>query len=55
VDRIIPPGITFDDVIEQNLDAAKCVIVLWSRESVKSKWVKTEASEGIGVEFSFLF
>ena len=45
-DRIIPPGRTFDEVIEEEIDSAKCVVVLWSRESVKSKWVRTEASEG---------
>ena len=45
-DRIIPPGKTFDQVIEEALDAAKCVIVLWSGESVSSDWVKNEAREG---------
>jgi hypothetical protein len=45
-DRKIPYGSTFDEVIEQNLEIAKCVIVLWSKESVLSRWVKTEASEG---------
>ena len=45
-DRSILPGETFDTVIEEALDAAKCVIVLWSRTSVSSKWVKIEASEG---------
>jgi hypothetical protein len=44
-DREIPPGRTFDDVIEEALTDAKCVIVLWSRDSVQSEWVKTEASE----------
>ncbi len=45
-DRKIPPGRTFDEVIEEALDAAKCVVVLWSKASVKSDWVKEEASEG---------
>ncbi len=45
-DRKIPPGRTFDEVIEEALDAAKCVVVLWSKASVKSGWVKEEASEG---------
>ncbi len=46
-DRAIPPGKTFDQVIEEALDAAKCVIVLWSNQSVASHWVKTEAAEGL--------
>jgi formylglycine-generating enzyme required for sulfatase activity len=45
-DRSIPPGKTFDAVIEEALDAANCVIVLWSHTSVSSDWVKTEAAEG---------
>lgn len=45
-DRIIPPGKTFDQVIEEALDAAKCEIVLWSRGSVSSDWVKNETREG---------
>ena len=45
-DRKIPYGKTFDEVIEENLDAARCVIVLWTKTSVASKWVKTEASDG---------
>jgi len=45
-DRTIAPGRTWDEVIEEALDAARCVIVVWSRTSVKSKWVRTEADEG---------
>lgn len=45
-DRIIPPGRTFYEVIEEELDKAKCVVVLWSEKSIKAKWVITEASEG---------
>src|SRR5215470_5197497 len=44
-DRQIAPGQTFDEVIEKALDEASCVVVLWSSTSVKSDWVKTEASE----------
>ncbi len=44
-DRYIPHGQSFDDVIEVNLDASKCVVVLWSEKSVKSRWVRTEAGE----------
>ena len=46
-DRSIPPGRSFDQVIEEALNAAKCVVVLWSRSSIGSDWVKTEAAEGL--------
>jgi hypothetical protein len=45
-DRDIPPGQSFDVVIESALESARCVVVLWSGESVASDWVKTEAAEG---------
>lgn len=44
-DRIIPPGKTFDDVIVEELGAARCVIVLWSKAAVASPWVRDEAQE----------
>jgi hypothetical protein len=44
-DRKIPFGKSFDEVIEQALGEAKCAIVLWSAVSVKSEWVRNEASE----------
>jgi len=43
-DREIPVGKNFDQVIEEELNAARCVVVLWSKESVQSRWVKTESS-----------
>jgi hypothetical protein len=45
-DRKIPLGRSFDEVIEQSLAEAQCVIVLWSSTSVASEWVRNEASEG---------
>ena len=45
-DREIPPGRSFDEVIQEAIDEARCVVVLWSRHSVASNWVKTEAVEG---------
>ncbi len=45
-DRAIPVGKTFDEVIEEALEASKCVVVIWSKNSVTSRWVKAEASEG---------
>ena len=47
-DRTIPPGRVFDEVIQEALAAAKCVVVLWSQASVASNWVKTEAAEAAG-------
>ena len=37
-------GKQFDEVIQNQLDAAKCVIVIWSKSSVDSRWVREEAS-----------
>jgi hypothetical protein len=47
-DKSIPPGKSFDEVIEGALNEAKCVIVVWSNQSVLSKWVKVEAAEADG-------
>lgn len=45
-DRRIPPGKTFDEAIEEAITAAACVVVVWSKDSVQSRWVKNEAAEG---------
>jgi formylglycine-generating enzyme required for sulfatase activity len=46
-DRTVPPGKTFDEVIEAALDAGSCVIVLWSEAAVASQRVRAEAGEGL--------
>lgn len=46
-DSEIPPGEFFDDAIGRALDAAKCVVTLWSKSSVKSPWVREEAAQGL--------
>lgn len=43
-DPNIKPGQSFDQVIEHELDAAKCVVVLWSERSINREWVKNEAA-----------
>lgn len=45
-DRSILPGRDFQEVIEQALLEAACVVVLWSSWSVRSDWVREEAAEG---------
>lgn len=45
-DRDIPIGRSVDQFIVEKLYEANCVIVLWSRKSVESDWVKDEADEG---------
>jgi hypothetical protein len=44
-DRDIPIGQRFDNVIEEELAKAYCVIVIWTKRSVVSEWVKNEANE----------
>jgi hypothetical protein len=43
-DRKIVAGQAFDEAIERELEAAKCAVVLWSRHSIASEWVKNEAA-----------
>ena len=45
-DREIPVGFTWDDIVEGALDAAKCVVVLWTTSAKNSEWVRIEAAEG---------
>ncbi len=43
-DVALRSGETFDEAIEQALRAAKAVVVLWSPNSIGSRWVRTEAT-----------
>jgi hypothetical protein len=45
-DRTIPVGFTWDDIVEGALEAAKCVVVLWSPAARNSEWVRNEAMDG---------
>jgi TPR repeat protein len=44
-DRTIPIGKTWRETIGSELDNARCVIVLWSKTSIKSDWVQDEADD----------
>jgi hypothetical protein len=45
-----PPGKEYDEIIEKELSTARCIIVAWSKNSIRSRWVKEEAQEGIEQE-----
>lgn len=46
-DRAISGGAAFDRAIEEAIDEARCIVVVWSAHSVESEWVRTEANEGL--------
>jgi len=46
-DRRLNAGTSFDREIERELDAASCVLVVWSKFSIESDWVRAEAEEGM--------
>ncbi|QNN68178.1 TIR domain-containing protein [Sphingomonas lutea] len=45
-DESLPAHRAFSDVIEEQLEAASSVLVLWSTEAVASQWVRSEANRG---------
>jgi hypothetical protein len=45
-DRMIPLGKTWREVLDVELVAARCIVVLWSHSSIDSDWVLEEAEEG---------
>jgi TIR domain len=44
-DRRIPAGQTWRGVLERELQSMRCMVVLWSANSVRSEWVCEEAAE----------
>lgn len=44
-DRQIPTGQTYDNIIWSALQAAACVVVVWSSHSIGKEWVREEASD----------
>lgn len=42
-DDELPAHRFYSDVIEERLREAKAVVVLWSKEAIKSQWVRAEA------------
>lgn len=46
-DPQIRAGDHWDEVIEKELGAANCVVVVWSPRSVDSRWVRAEANDGL--------
>ncbi len=45
-DRLLPDGKPFDREIEKRLNNVRAVVVLWSVNSIKSDWVRAEATKG---------
>src|SRR5262245_11867638 len=43
-DVTLRPGEAYDEVTEKALRTARAVVVLWSKKSVESRWVRAEAT-----------
>ena len=46
-DTNIETGVLFDKEIEAAIEAARCIMVVWSKHSIGSQWVRSEAHEGL--------
>jgi hypothetical protein len=44
-DQTLNAGEAYDEVTEKALEEARAVVVLWSRNSVASRWVRAEATQ----------
>jgi hypothetical protein len=45
-DQDIEPGAPWDETIAQQIESARCVVVIWSSLSITAPWVKEEAGHG---------
>ena len=45
-DRTIPVGETWQKIIGTEIEACRCMVVIWSAASINKDWVYEEASEG---------
>ena len=43
-DEYLPAHRAYAEVIEERLNAAKAVVVIWSPDAAKSEWVRSEAN-----------
>ncbi|HEU4810401.1 MAG TPA: TIR domain-containing protein, partial [Sphingomicrobium sp.] len=48
-DDELPAHRSYADVIQERLNGAKAVVVLWSEEAAQSQWVRAEADSARGV------
>lgn len=46
-DRELIAGPSFTERIQEKLETAKCVVVVWSHNSIRSHWCRDEANEGL--------
>ncbi len=46
-DRDIRAGEEFDEVIDKAIKQSKAIVVVWSKTSITSNWVKEEAEDGV--------
>ena len=46
IDDELPAHRAYSEVIEEQLRAAKAVVVIWSADATKSDWVQSEADRG---------
>ncbi len=46
-DRELHAGDSFEDAIDKAILDSSCVVVIWSKHSIESQWVRNEALEGM--------